>query len=239
MVKDANGLCIALATSNFAINGILPAVKTQTIFFDLDGTLYPDVTGGVWDALRGRIEMYMQERLGVPKAKVRALRDSYLSRYGTTLRGLSLNYHIDPDDYLVYVHDVPIEDLIRPNGKLRELLSNLPQRKWVFTNSSLEHTRRVLAALGISAHFDGIVDIKAMAYRNKPELSSYTLALQRAGQQVASATLFVDDQPNNLDPAKSLGAGTVLIGTREPHPAADRSIARVEQLLTAMPELIE
>lgn len=218
---------------------ILSAVATQTIFFDLDGTLYPDVTGGVWEALRGRIEMYMHERIGIPKSKVRALRDGYLNQFGTTLRGLYENYHIDRDDYLVYVHDVPIEQLIRPNGKLGDLLSQLRQSKWVFTNSSLEHTRRVLAALGIAAHFDGIVDIKTMGYRNKPEPDSYTLALERAGQLDASAALFVDDQTNNLDPAKKLGAGTVLVGTREPHPAADRSIARVEELLSAMPGLIE
>lgn len=220
-------------------NGILPAVKTQTIFFDLDGTLYPDVIGGVWEALRARIELYMHERVGIPKAKVAALRDDYLSHYGTTLRGLSVDYHIDPDEYLVYVHDVPIEQLIHPNGKLGDLLSKLRQRKWVFTNSSLEHARRVLAALGIAAHFDGIVDIKAMGYRNKPEPGSYTLALERAGQQDALASLFIDDQGNNLDPAKRLGAGTVLVGSREPHPAADHSIATVEELLLAMPGLIE
>ena len=214
-------------------------MKTQTIFFDLDGTLYPDVNGGVWEALRARIELYMHERIGIPKSKVQERRDSYLRRYGTTLRGLSVDYQIDPDDYLVYVHDVPIEDLIRPNGKLGDLLSKLRQRKWVFTNSSLEHTRRVLAALGIAAHFDGILDIKAMGYRNKPEPSSYALALERAGQQDALASLFVDDQTNNLDPAKKLGASTVLVGSREPHPAADRSIAMVEELLVAMPGLIE
>jgi putative hydrolase of the HAD superfamily len=214
-------------------------VKTQTIFFDLDGTLYPDVSGGVWEALRGRIELYMHERIGIPKAKVHELRDAYLQRYGTTLRGLTIDYQIDPDDYLVYVHDIPVEQLIRPNGKLGDLLSKLMQRKWVFTNSSLEHSRRVLAALGIAAHFEGIVDIKAMKYRNKPEPSSYALALERAGEKDALTSLFVDDQTNNLDPAKKLGASTVLVGSREPHPAADASIAIVEELLGVMPGLIE
>ncbi len=220
-------------------NGILPTVKTQTIFFDLDGTLYPDVSGGVWEALRARIEMYMHERVGIPKSKVAALRDTYLKRYGTTLRGLTTDYGVDPDDYLVFVHNLPIEQMIRPNGKLGDLLSKLRQRKWVFTNSSLEHSRRVLAALGISAHFDGIVDIKAMGYRNKPEPGSYILALDKAGKQTAESALFVDDQGVNLEPAKQLGANTVLVGSREPHPAADRSIATVEELLVAMPALIE
>lgn len=214
-------------------------MKTETIFFDLDGTLYPDVKGGVWEAMRVRIEMYMHERVGIPKSKVAELRANYLGRFGTTLRGLTMDYDIDPDEYLVYVHDVPVEEMIRPNGKLADLLSRLLQRKWIFTNSSLEHSRRVLAALGVAAHFDGIVDIKAMSFRNKPEPSSYTLALQRAGLVGAETALFVDDQGANLEPAKQLGAGTVLVGSREPHPAADRSIATVEELLVAMPRLIE
>jgi putative hydrolase of the HAD superfamily len=214
-------------------------VKIQTIFFDLDGTLYPDVSGGVWESIRGRIEGYMLERVGISQAKVKSLRQAYLEQYGSTLRGLSVDYQIDPDDYLVYVHDVPIEEMIRPNGKLGDLLSRLRQRKWIFTNASLEHARRVLAALGVAAHFDGIVDIKAMGYRSKPEPASYTLALEKAGQDGAFASLFVDDQTNNLEPAKRLGAGTVLVGSREPHPAADRCIASIEELLVATPALLE
>lgn len=214
-------------------------MRTQTIFFDLDGTLYPDVSGGVWEAIRGRIEGYMLERVGIPKAEVKAMRQNYLEQYGSTLRGLSVDYQIDPDDYLVYVHDLPIEEMIRPNGRLGDLLSRLRQNKWVFTNASLEHARRVLAALGISAHFDGIVDIKAMGYKSKPEPGSYTLALERAGQLDASACLFVDDQANNLEQAKKLGAVTVLVGSREPNPVADHSIASIDELLVAMPGLIE
>jgi putative hydrolase of the HAD superfamily len=214
-------------------------VKIHTIFFDLDGTLYPDVSGGVWESIRGRIEGYMLERVGIPQAKVKSLRQAYLEQYGSTLRGLSIDYQIDPDDYLVYVHDVPIEEMIRANGKLGDLLSKLHQRKWIFTNASLEHARRVLAALGVAAHFDGIVDIKAMGYRSKPEPGSYTLALEKAGQDGALTSLFIDDQSNNLEPAKRLGAGTVLVGSREPHPAADRCIASIEELLVAMPALLE
>lgn len=213
-------------------------MKIDTIFFDLDDTLYSK-DSGVWQIVRSRIESYMRERLNIPKDKISALREEYLTTYGTSLRGLSINYKIDPDDYLVYVHDVPIEEMIRPNSKLTKMLSQLPQNKWIFTNASLAHARRVLAALGVSSHFAGIIDIKAMSYRSKPDAASYALALEKINGREASSSLFVDDQGANLEPAKKLGATTVLVGSREPHPAADHSISSVTELLLAIPGLVE
>jgi len=129
--------------------------------------------------------------------------------------------------------------MLRPSANLAKMLSMLPQRKWVFTNASLAHARRVLAALGVSQHFAGIVDIKALGYRNKPEEDTYRQALKAAGEEDPAAALFVDDQGVNLEPAKKLGAGTVLVGTREPHPAADYSILAVELLPEAISGLVE
>ncbi|HKY78900.1 MAG TPA: pyrimidine 5'-nucleotidase [Anaerolineales bacterium] len=213
-------------------------MKTRLIFFDLDDTLYRRESG-VWQAIRGRIESYMRQRLHIPKSRVASLRAAYLATYGSSLRGLMENYQVDPDDYLLFVHDLPIEAMLRPSANLAKMLSMLPQRKWVFTNASLAHARRVLAALGVSQHFAGIVDIKALGYRNKPEEDTYRQALKAAGEEDPAAALFVDDQGVNLEPAKKLGAGTVLVGTREPHPAADYSILAVELLPEAISGLVE
>ncbi|HLE72964.1 MAG TPA: pyrimidine 5'-nucleotidase [Anaerolineales bacterium] len=213
-------------------------MKTRLIFFDLDDTLYRRETG-VWQAIRGRIEGYMHERLHIPRSRVPSLRADYLATYGSSLRGLMENYQVDPDDYLLYVHDVPIEALLRPSANLAKMLSALPQAKWVFTNASLAHARRVLAALGSSQFFAGIVDIKSMGYTNKPEEAAYRLALKAAGEDDPAGALFVDDQGVNLEPAKRLGAATVLVGTREPHPAADHSILAVELLPQVISGLVE
>ena len=213
-------------------------MKTRLIFFDLDDTLYRRESG-VWQAIRGRIESYMRQRLHIPKSRVASLRAAYLATYGSSLRGLMENYQVDPDDYLLFVHDLPIEAMLRPSANLAKMLSMLPQRKWVFTNASLAHARRVLASLGVSQHFAGIVDIKALGYRNKPEEDTYRQALKAAGEEDPAAALFVDDQGVNLEPAKKLGAGTVLVGTREPHPAADYSILAVELLPEAISGLVE
>ncbi len=211
-------------------------VQIQTIFFDLDDTLYGRECG-VWQAVRLRIEDYMRERLSIPDDQVARLREKYLQQYGTSLRGLLADYQIDPDDYLAFVHDVDIENMIPANPNLGAMLAKLPQRKWIFTNSSTTHSQRVLIALGIAPHFEGILDVKVMNYRSKPDATAYAIAIEKTGTADPAASLFLDDQGSNLQPAKQLGAATVLVGSALPHPAADRVIARAEDLLREWPAL--
>jgi FMN phosphatase YigB (HAD superfamily) len=47
----------------------------------------------------------------------------------------------------------------------------------------------------------------------------------------------LDDSPRNLAPARELGFTTVLVGTAEPHAAADLAIASLKELPIAFPEL--
>jgi putative hydrolase of the HAD superfamily len=128
--------------------------------------------------------------------------------------------------------------MIGANPALAEMLAKLPQQKWIFTNSSRAHSQRVLAALGVQGYFEGVIDTKAMGYRSKPDAAVYTVALQQAGGDSASA-LFIDDQDVNLVPAKKLGCATVLVGSGEAPSAADLVIGRVEDLLLNLPALVE
>lgn len=213
-------------------------MRFSTLFFDLDGTLYENQTG-IWQMVGERIDAYMREEVGIPESEVAKLRKGYLESYGTTLRGLHIHHQVDPEAYLHYVHDIPLEEQLSPNGELDALLRRLPQCKWIFTNASREHALRVLAALDVGAHFQGILDVKDMDYRSKPEAGAYALALDLAGERQAARSVFIDDRAENLAPAKTLGATTVLVGTREPHPAADHSILRIEELLEGLPSLVE
>lgn len=207
-----------------------------TIFFDLDDTLYRK-DSGVWQAMLARIEQYMHERAGIPLEQVPVVRKHYLQHYGTSLRGLMHHYEIDAEDYLIYVHDVPIEEMITANAALDDMLAELPQRKLIFTNSSAAHAGRVLHALGIERHFGDIIDVKAMQFRSKPDPAAYRLALQRGGAS-GETSLFVDDQAKNLQAAKALGAATALVGDG-PQPGADRWMEHAEGLLAAWPALVE
>ncbi len=70
-----------------------------------------------------------------PRREIPAIRRHYFETYGTTLRGLQKHHQVDTDDYLAYVHDLPLEQYIQPNPALHDLLVSLPQRRFIFTNA--------------------------------------------------------------------------------------------------------
>ena len=178
--------------------------------FDLDNTLYPKSCGLMAEIGR-RMNLYMSERLGIPADKVREIRDSLLVSYGTTLNGLRRYYEVDPDDFLSFVHDIPLEGFINRNEPLDQMLAALPLRKIVFTNADARHARRVLARLGIIRHFEAIIDIHFIEFCNKPDPRAYLKALEFAGVRPEECILL-EDYPANIQTAKAMGMMTVLVG---------------------------
>jgi putative hydrolase of the HAD superfamily len=144
-------------------------MRFETLFFDLDGTLYPE-DNGLWDAIKARIDRYLLEVMGFTPQEARRLRKVFMQQYGTTLRGLQTEFHIDAEHYLAYVHDLPLDQYLAPNPALRGLLLGLSARRWIFTNSDAGHAGRVLDALGLAGCFEGIIDIRALEFICKPDL---------------------------------------------------------------------
>jgi putative hydrolase of the HAD superfamily len=210
----------------------------KTLFFDLDDTLYASQTG-LWLAIRDRMRGYMIERMGFSPDAVDALRHEYYVTYGTTLRGLLINYpeRTDVDDYLAFVHDVPLHEYIQPDPSLRSLLLSLPQPRWIFTNSDHRHAQRVMNILGVSDCFNGVIDIRALKFTCKPVVEAYQRALALAGESEPERCILFDDSPRNLAPARSLGFYTVLVGSHGPDPSACQNIASLHDLPKSMPEL--
>ena len=190
------------------------------ILFDLDETLYPPQSGLMAEIgrLMGR---YMEERLGMPPTEVPVLREFYYRTYGTTMRGLQIHHGIDPEDYLAYVHQVPLEDYIGPNKELDQALAEIELEKVVFTNASAEHARHVLAILGVERHFNCIIDVRALGYMSKPNPEAYRRALEILGVE-GDECLIIDDRVRNLAPAKELGMITVLVSN-------ERTVSRQDQ----------
>jgi pyrimidine 5'-nucleotidase len=208
-----------------------------TIFFDLDDTLYP-ASSGLWGAIRSRIDLYMVERLHIPKEQVPELHHYLFSTYGTTMRGLQTTMHIDAQDYLDFVHDVPVADFITPDPALRRMLSGLTQRKVIFTNADVKHVRRVLDRLQISDCFNQIIDILTVSPYCKPQIEAFQKALKLAGTSDASQCVLVDDGLSNLAVASSLGFYTVRAGSEEIVPESQTSIGSVINLPFALKGLI-
>jgi putative hydrolase of the HAD superfamily len=206
------------------------------IFFDLDDTLYPS-TNGLWASIRQRIGEYMLERLGIPAEQVPVLRRLYFENYGTTLRGLQIHHRVDADDFLAYVHDLPIESILVPDAELRHFLLSLSFPKWIFTNAHTNHACRVLSALGVSDCFTDIIDIRSMDFVCKPNPQAYRIALDRVGEDTPERCIYLDDASRNLAPAFNMGFFTVLVGQNGNDPSAKRVVARPHDLRKVMPEL--
>lgn len=211
-------------------------MQFDSLYFDLDDTLYPP-SSGLWDAIRQRMNEYMQGFIDLPIPEIAKIRQSYLEKYGTTLRGLQAHYEIDTDEYLTFVHDLPLERYIQPDPNLRNLLLSLPQKRWIFTNADSNHAQRVLNILGISDCFAGIIDIRAIDFACKPERIAYQKALAITTDTDLSRCVIFDDAVRNLNPARELGFFTVLVGKNGTEPTVDRTISNLHEMRECIPEL--
>jgi putative hydrolase of the HAD superfamily len=182
------------------------------ILFDLDNTLYPKSLG-IFEMVVERIRHYMEVRMGFEKELACALRQEYIRKYGSTLRGLMVHYHLNPDDYLEYVHDVGVEKKISPNPALAVLLESIPLKKAIFTSGHRPHALRVLRCLGVEQHFPQIFDITATHFIPKPNPEPYQQVLDVLGVG-GPQCMMIEDLPANLKPAKELGMTTVLVGAQ-------------------------
>jgi putative hydrolase of the HAD superfamily len=208
----------------------------DSLYFDLDDTLYP-ASSGLWDAIRERMNIYMQRLMDLPIDEIISLRKSYLEKYGTTLRGLQAHYDVDVDEYLAFVHDLPLEKYIQPDPVIRKLLLSLPQQRWIFTNSDANHANRVLNILGIKDCFEGIIDIHAIDFACKPDKIAYQRALSVTNNDDPTKCVIFDDALRNLTPAREMGFFTVLVGKNGSEQSVDRTIPSLHKLIDCIPEL--
>lgn len=190
-------------------------MRFTTLFFDLDDTLYPSSTG-LWKAIKDRMHLYMHERMGIPEIDVPVLREQYFRMYGTTLRGLQTRHNVDVEDYLAFVHDLPLMDYLTPNPTQREIIASLRSRKLIFTNADVPHARRVLAALQLDDLFDDIVDVNAVAPYCKPMPESFAVAQELANEPDPRKCVVIDDLPRTTRAALEAGMASLLYGTDEP-----------------------
>jgi pyrimidine 5'-nucleotidase len=199
-------------------------MRFTTLFFDLDDTLYPSSTG-LWRAIKERMNLYMTERLGIPENNVPFLREQYFKMYGTTLRGLQERHNVEKEDFLAFVHDLPLKDYLTPNPIVREVIASLPTRNLIFTNADVPHARRVLAVLQLDDLFETVVDVNAVAPYCKPMSESFAIAMDLADEPDPRKCVMIDDLPRTTRAAHDFGLFGVLYGQAESHPDADAAFS--------------
>ena len=195
-------------------------MRFTTIFFDLDGTLYPESTG-LWEAIKDRMNLYMRDRLGIPEETAPRLREQYFKMYGTTLRGLQERHNVDKEDFLAFVHDLPLKNYLTPNPNLREVIASLQTRNLIFTNADVNHAQRVLAELQLDDLFETIIDVNAVDPYCKPMPESFAIAMDLADEPDPRKCVMIDDLPRTTRAALDVGMASLLYGCDEP--SADAS----------------
>ena len=78
--------------------------------FDLDNTLYPK-SANLFAEIEVKMTSFVMQQLNVDFKEANFLRNYYWKKYGTTLAGMMREHDIDPQPYLVDVHDISLTSL--------------------------------------------------------------------------------------------------------------------------------
>ncbi|KAI0796719.1 pyrimidine 5-nucleotidase [Abortiporus biennis] len=181
------------------------------IWLDIDNTLY-SASSRISQAMGKRIHAYFVD-LGWSDEEASELHHKYYTQYGLALRGLVKHHDVDPLDFDRKCDgSLPLEEMIKPDPKLRKLLEEIDTSKariWALTNAYQTHANRVLTILGIRDLIEGLIfcDYSDPAFSCKPEPAFFYNAMRLAKISDPSRCLFVDDSRTNVEAAKSLGWG--------------------------------
>ncbi len=178
--------------------------------FDLDHTLYP-ATNLLFDQTNVTMGRYLRENLGLPDHEASALRQRLWDNYGTTQKGLEVEFGVPPEDFLEKVHDIDFS-VLSPSPLLRTRIEALPGRRIVFTNGPLTYATAALDALGLNTCFDAVYGTESAGLVPKPEARAYEAVFDQEPVGPEGAVFF-EDTLVNLEVPKALGCHTVLVHT--------------------------
>jgi len=195
------------------MNALPPAVSASFSHvtdwvFDLDNTLYPRECN-LFAQIDKLITSYVMDITRLDFDAARALQKTYYRDFGTTLNGLMHRHDVDPDHFLSKVHAIDYSP-VPAHPDLVSAIAGLPGRKYILTNGDVGHATAVLGRVGAAHLFDGVFDIRAMAYRPKPLREAYDGFFATHGIDPSRAAMF-DDLEKNLVVPHETGMRTVQV----------------------------
>jgi len=176
--------------------------------FDLDNTLYP-AECDLFAEIDQRMTDFVARFLRLPREEARATQKRYYAEHGTTLNGLMSMHGMQPDEFLAHVHEIDLSPLPK-TPDLADAIRALPGRKFVYTNGSRGHARRVTEYMGLADVFDAQFAIEDSHFKPKPDQASYDAFTHLYGIEPSQAVFF-EDLVRNLAPAQAMGFATVLV----------------------------
>ncbi|QXT39127.1 pyrimidine 5'-nucleotidase [Gymnodinialimonas ceratoperidinii] len=180
----------------------------ETWVFDLDNTLYPPDMA-LFPQVNAKMAAYVCKVLGVTLAEANALRREYYLAHGTTLAGLMLHHGVDPDPYLLDVHNIDFS-VLSPDPALAEAIKALPGRKIVYTNGTAPYAEAVAHARGLDGLFDAIYGVEHADYHPKPSAEAFDTVFGKVGLTPTRAAMF-EDEARNLRVPHGLGLTTIHV----------------------------
>jgi putative hydrolase of the HAD superfamily len=180
--------------------------------FDLDDTLH-NASHRAFKELNTSMTAYIVTHLGLTEDDAVALRHRYWLRYGATLSGLQRHHGVKPAHFLHETHLLPgLEAHLHSHAHDKAALRRLKGRKLLMTNAPRDYAERVLAAVGLSGVFDGLICIEDMACfghsRSKPDKRMFRMVLARL-KLPATRCVLVEDTLVHQKAARGLGMQTV------------------------------
>ena len=179
--------------------------------FDLDNTLYQK-TANLFAEIEVKMTSYVMEQLQVDFEEANFLRDYYWKKYGTTLAGMMKEHEIDPEPYLIDVHNISLKALT-VDHTLQKAITRLKGQKIVYTNGSKFHARRVLKARGLTNCFNSVFGVEDANYIPKPEKNAYLKIIELAHIIPKYSAMF-EDEYKNLEVPHQLGMRTIYISDK-------------------------
>jgi putative hydrolase of the HAD superfamily len=176
--------------------------------FDLDNTLYP-ADSNLFARVSRRMTIFIQKEFNLEEDTARDLQRRMFKEYGTTMRGLMVEYGTDAEEFMGFVHDIDVADM-KEDKELARLLSQLPGRRLIYTNGSVSHAKKITEQLGISDLFEDVFDIVAGGFVPKPDPKPYDKMIATFSIN-PFRSVMVEDMAKNLRPAAKLGMTTVWL----------------------------
>ena len=204
--------------------------------FDLDNTLYSGQTK-VFSEVDKKMSTFISKKMNVDLVEAREIQKKYFYEYGTTLSGLMKQDNIDPHDFLEFVHDIDISWLPK-DTKLKEELTKIKEKKYIFTNGSHAHVENVTKQLGINGLFDGAFDIVDANFVPKPHIEPYKKIIQKFSIDPVKSIL-IEDIAHNLEQAKNLGMKTCWLENEETFAKKDADKSYIDYKIKNLPSFLQ
>jgi putative hydrolase of the HAD superfamily len=204
--------------------------------FDLDNTLYSGQTK-VFSEVDKKMSAFISKKMNVDLIEAKEIQKKYFYEYGTTLSGLMKQDDINPHDFLEFVHDIDISWLSK-DLKLKEELTKIKEKKYIFTNGSHAHVENITKQLGIDGLFDGAFDIVDANFVPKPHIDPYNRIIEKFNIE-PTKSILIEDIAHNLEQAKNLGMKTCWLENEEAFAKKDADKPYIDYKIKNLPSFLQ